>query len=195
MVVAIGAAADWFWRFLCLVTPPAVYPADEFSSVDEGLMMAEKTIELEIPLLLPDIADDQDRCLDQLENLLKNQRGIIRAHLERAQVPVRLCLHYDPNLTSLPVVQQIARQVGSEFSQRYRHQTIPFTHMDTADAAPNLAQVLEQLPGMLHAQVNYAAGLIFVAYDTEMLDQTKVEQTIRRMGQRLVLAPERATRP
>ena len=157
--------------------------------------MAEKTIELEIPLLLPDISDDQDPCLDQLENLLKNQRGIIRAHLERAQVPVRLCLHYDPNLTSLPVVEQIARQVGSEFSQRYRHQTIPFTHMDTADAAPNLAQVLEQLPGMLHAQVNYAAGLIFVAYDTEVLDQTKVEETIRQMGQRLVLAPERATRP
>ncbi len=47
----------------------------------------EKTIELEIPLLLPNVKDEQDECLNRLEVSLQNQRGILRAHLEREKTP------------------------------------------------------------------------------------------------------------
>jgi Zn2+/Cd2+-exporting ATPase len=35
---------------------------------------------------------------------------------------------------------------------------------------------------MLHAYVNYAAGLVFVAYDTARLQRPAIEQAIRKMG-------------
>jgi hypothetical protein len=39
--------------------------------------------------------------------------------------------------------------------------------MTSADAAFGLAEVLEKMPGMLHATVTYAAGLAVVAYDSQ----------------------------
>ena len=67
-------------------------------------------------------------------------------------------------------------------TDRYRHETLPFVGLDVADAADSLADMLRRLPGMLHASVSYAAGLIFVAYDSEVLSLTVIDETIRRMG-------------
>jgi Cd2+/Zn2+-exporting ATPase len=142
----------------------------------------EKIIALDIPLLVPDILDAQDHCLQHLEAALQTRKGILRAHIKDDQAPPQLCLHYDPNLISLAAVQRAAQEAGADFTSRYRHETIPFSGMTSADAAAGLAEVLEELPGMLHANVNYAAGLIFAAYDAEQLDEQTIRQTIRRMG-------------
>ncbi|MFQ5433437.1 MAG: heavy metal translocating P-type ATPase, partial [Anaerolineae bacterium] len=146
----------------------------------------EKTIELDIPLVAPGIDDVQDGCLCHLEAALQNQRGILRAHVKYDQEPPQLCLHYDPNLISLTAVQRIAHEAGSAFTNRYRHETIPFSGMDAADAATGLAQSLEKLPGMLHASVNYAAGLAFVAFDTRTLQRPSIRQAIQHLGYKLV---------
>ncbi len=148
--------------------------------------MMEKTIELDIPLVAPDIDDVPDGCLCHLEAAMQNQRGILRAHVKYDKEPPQLCLHYDPNLISLTAVQRIAHEAGSEFTNRYRHETIPFSGMDAADAATGLAQSLEKLPGMLHASVNYAAGLAFVAYDTRTLQRPSIRQAIQHLGYKVV---------
>ena len=75
--------------------------------------MAEKTVELEITLLLPHVQDEQDQCLNRLEAALQNQKGISRAHLERDKSPIALCLHYDPNQVSLEQVRRMADRAGS----------------------------------------------------------------------------------
>lgn len=144
--------------------------------------MSEKTIELALPVLTPEVADGDDGCLDRLEQALQAHKGIIRAHVERKKSPAQLCVHYDPNLVPLAAVKRMAAQAGSEFTHRYRHEQIPFAHMNTADAADNLTQVLTQLPGMLHANTNYAAGITFVAYDTDVLSRPTIEAAIRQMG-------------
>ena len=148
--------------------------------------MREETIQLDIPLLLPDLPDGCDDCLGRLEQMLENRRGIKRVHLTHDVDPVQLCLHVDPDLVSLADVRRIARATGSDFSTRYRHERLAVTGMDVADAAPVLARALEALPGMLHASVNYAAGLVFVAYDTQQLTRPEVEATITGRGYRIV---------
>jgi Cd2+/Zn2+-exporting ATPase len=144
--------------------------------------MTEKTVELAIQVLTPEIENGHDGCLDRLEMALQHHKGILRAHVEGEKAPAQLCIHYDPNLISLATVQRLAMQAGADFTQRYRHEQIPFGHMDTADAAIGLAQQLERLPGMLHASVNYAAGLVFVAYDSTVLQRPAIEQTIQGLG-------------
>ncbi len=151
--------------------------------------MTEKTIKLDIPLLLPDIEDGEDSCLEKLEKNLLNHRGIFRAHVESGGAdgaPPQLCIHYDPNLVSLAEVQHLAQEAGSDFTERYRHERIPLAGLSSADAAEALAQLLRDLPGMIHASVNYAAGLAFVAYDTETLSRESIEKTARQMGYKLV---------
>jgi Cd2+/Zn2+-exporting ATPase len=146
--------------------------------------MSEKTVEIEIPLLVPELEDDRDACLDRLETMLQKRKGILRAHLEQEKSPVCLCLHYDPNLILLPQVREMAQEAGSEFAGRYRHERIPFAGMSAADGVIGLTESLQALPGMLHAQANYAAGLVFVAYDSQMLQRPAIEQTIRGLGYR-----------
>lgn len=146
--------------------------------------MSEQTIQLDIPLLLPDIEDARDDCLADLEQILENHQGIHHVHVNHDADPPQLCLHFDPNLISLTAVERIARDAGSSFTQRYRHEAIPFTGMTSADAANSLAGILRDLPGMLHANVNYAAGLAFVAYDATILQRPLIHRALQRMGYR-----------
>ncbi|MGB3713265.1 MAG: cation-translocating P-type ATPase [Candidatus Promineifilaceae bacterium] len=144
--------------------------------------MTEKTIELCAPILMPGISDSCDACLAIVETAIRGRRGIARVHVKNDQDHPHLCLHYDPNLISAAAVQEFAEEVGLDFTARYRHEQIPFSGMDAADAATTLTSVLEELPGMLHANVNYAAGLVFAAYDSTVLQHAAIEETIRGMG-------------
>jgi Cd2+/Zn2+-exporting ATPase len=144
--------------------------------------MPEKTVAIAIPLLLPALEDSQDVCLDRLQSLLQSHRGILQTHLESAPAPAELCIHYDPNQVALSAVYRLAQSAGYALANGHLHATIPFTGLDSADSADVLAAALEQLPGMLHASVNYAAGLIFVAYDPAQLTPAAIAARIRQMG-------------
>lgn len=148
--------------------------------------MNEQTIQIDIPLLLPEIESEQDDCVKQLMTNLEDRRGIHRVHIEKENDSSSLCLHFDPNLISLGRVENLAREAGTNFTNRYRHQSIPFTGITTADNAKSLEEVLNQLTGMLHVSVNYAAGLIFVAYDTRQLSMSGIEKSLNQMGYRIV---------
>ncbi|MDX1664399.1 MAG: heavy metal translocating P-type ATPase [Candidatus Promineifilaceae bacterium] len=152
--------------------------------------MAEKTIQLDIPLVAPEVGVGDADCLQRLEATLQHHRAIHRVHLRRAEngegAKPQLCIHYDPELISLSGVRRLAQEMGSDFSARYRHEQIPFAGMDVADAAETLAGVLDALPGMLHARVNYAAGLVFVAYDSQALTRERIEAAIKAEGYRVL---------
>jgi len=147
-------------------------------------------LKLDLTLVLPEIADG-DACIHLLIDRLAGVRGLDEAHVDRSNGTAQLCLHYDPNLVSLEQIQRLAKQAGVAISDRYRHEQIPLSVMDVADAAPVLTDVLEKLPGMLHANVNYAAGLASIAYDSQELQRPAIEQAIRSMGYRVATALER----
>jgi len=148
--------------------------------------MSDK-IQINLSLVLPDMGD-ADTCVALLNQRLEGIRGIEKAHVTTKNGDATLCLHYDPNLVSLETVQRAAREAGAAFIERYRHERIAFARLNTADAAHSLEATLQQLPGMLHANVNYAAGLIFVAYDAESLQRPAIESVVRRMGAKIVQA-------
>ena len=142
--------------------------------------MTEK-LQLDLALLLPDIKED-DACASFLTEELAATRGVSKAHIVHERGESRLCLHVDPNLVSLGKIERLARIAGAQISQRYRHETIPLEHMPAADAAATLTSALTRLPGMLHANVNYAAGVAYVAYDSEKLSRADIEAAIRQTG-------------
>jgi len=150
-------------------------------------------LKLNLPLLLPHV-DDTDQCIALLTERLVTVRGVDQAHITRNNGAAELCLHYDPNLVSLDRIRRLAEEAGAEMTNRYRHETIPVFGMDAADAADSLTGVLQELEGVLHAQVSYAANLAFVAYDAEVVSRGQIDQALRRMGYSLA-APGFATLP
>jgi Zn2+/Cd2+-exporting ATPase len=168
---------------------------NECSYIDTKSQLAEivmeTTIQLDLSLVLPHIGKD-DECAAFLIERVTHTRGIEKAHVVDEGGETKLCLHYDPNLISLGAVERFAEEAGAAVTDRYRHEQIPFTRLNTADAALSLERQLSGLNGMLHASVNYAAGLIFVAYDSTLLQPDTIDHTIRTMGARVVSAPSQA---
>jgi Zn2+/Cd2+-exporting ATPase len=147
-----------------------------------------QTVQISLALVLPTV-DAADRCIDRLTEWLRERKGVEHAHITRDNGTAELCVHFDPRIVSLEQVERLATEAGASFGDRYRHEQLPFTGLDAADAADTVTQTLEHLPGVLHANVNYAAGLAFVAYDSTMLDRATIEQTLRGMGVRLRPSP------
>ena len=144
--------------------------------------MTEK-LQLDLTLLLPEM-EDGDACASLLTEELESTRGVSKAHIVREDGVARLCLHYDPNLVSLSKIERLARDAGARVTDRYRHETIPLGRIPSADVADTLTKALEALPGMLHAHVNYAAGVAYVAYDSEQISRADIEAALGEMGYR-----------
>jgi Cd2+/Zn2+-exporting ATPase len=142
-------------------------------------------LQINLTLLLPEM-DIDDECTHLLADRLATVRGVEKAHIVRHNGSADLCLHYDPNLLALPKLERLAHEAGAQVSSDYRHETLPFIGLETADSAELLGQALSELPGMLHATVNYAAGLIYVAYDIRQLDRDTIEEAVNHWGARLL---------
>lgn len=144
-----------------------------------------QTVQLNLALVIPSV-DADDSCISRLTTALEQQNGIEQAHIVRDNGHAELCLHYDSNSVSLAQVERLALESGAQISNRYRHEQIPFVGLNSADSADVITHELKKLPGMIHANVNYAAGLASVAYDNQRTQRSAIEQTMRRLGARMV---------
>src|SRR3546814_17920404 len=80
-------------------------------------------VRLDIPLLLPDVRDEADRCVARLTTELRGREGVQDAHVvaARGDRPAQLCIHYDPDSLSLERVRDIARGAGTALTDKYQN--------------------------------------------------------------------------
>ncbi|MCL4507813.1 MAG: cation-translocating P-type ATPase, partial [Chloroflexi bacterium] len=144
--------------------------------------MAESTLQLEIPVLLPGVADERDSCVQRLNEQLAAQKGIRQAHVERANDQATICLHYDPNLLSLEGVQRLAQRAGAQITDRFHHLHLPIEGMDCSDCATVLEHSVGRLDGVLTVSVNYAAQSMRVEFDGQKASRATIERRVRSLG-------------
>jgi len=144
--------------------------------------MTEKTIELEISVLLPGVEADDDACLTRLEAALQNQKGLQRAHLEHDKRPVALCLHYDPNTLSLADVKRLAERAGASIVNRYHHELLVVEGMDCSDCIKVIEHGVGRIDGVLAVNVNYATQKMRVEYDAQKVSHGAIEKRVRSLG-------------
>ena len=109
--------------------------------------MAEKT-KLKIELLLPDIDNADDRCVQRLTDLLATKKGVGRVHLDtREQEVGKICVHFDPTIITVGEVRQFAMQAGVDLANRYGHILVEVGTM-TARHARQVAALLALLAGL-----------------------------------------------
>ena len=74
-----------------------------------------------IKLVLPELPDAQDACVQRLTALTTRQPGVSLAH---ATDDGALCVHFDPSQTTLAEVQQRVAAAGARLSAEYGHLSI-----------------------------------------------------------------------
>ena len=147
--------------------------------------MNEKTLELEIQMLLPGVEDDRDGCIERLENALRNRKGILRAHMDLDKSPVALCLHYDPGIFSIADVKRLADKAGAGIVNRYHHELISVEGMDCSDCALVLEHSLKRMEGVLSANISYTAQSLHVEFDSHSSSRRAIEKRIMQLGYRV----------
>jgi Zn2+/Cd2+-exporting ATPase len=150
--------------------------------------MLEKTHELEIPLVLPGIENEDDACLARLETALQSHKGLQRAHVEREKRPVVLCLHYDPDVISIEDVQRAAERAGAQILNRYHHDLLTIEGMDCSDCVTVIEHSVRRLEGVLSANVNYATQKMRVEYDAQQTNRSAIEKCVRSLGYTIPVA-------
>ena len=145
----------------------------------------EKTLELEIQMLLPGVEDERDACLRRLESALQDRRGVLRAHLVLDRTPTLLCLHYDPEVITIDDVRRLAERAGAEILNRYHHDLVRVEGMDCSDCALVIEHSLERMEGVLDASVSYTAQTLHVEYDKLHTSRRAIERRVRQLGYRV----------
>lgn len=82
-----------------------------------------KHTRLDLPLLLPTVPDEADRCVARLLDELTQRDGVGEAHVIAAagDEPAKLCVHYDPEKVVLAQVRKAARAAGATLTARFGH--------------------------------------------------------------------------
>src|SRR5581483_3589726 len=142
----------------------------------------ERTLELDIPILLPNVQDLQDQCIARLQSALAGKRGIANAHIHADREPAQLCVHYDADLVSLNDVEQLAKRAGAEILKRYRHELIAVEGMDCSDCARVIEHSVGRMDGVLNVTVNYPAQKMRVEYDAQKVSHGAIDKRLRGLG-------------
>lgn len=140
-----------------------------------------KKIRLDIPVLLPKVPDTRDACVARLDAMLVGQPGILEAHVLDERKPSKLCIHYDPEKISLARVRELAQAAGARLTERYGHLVAEIAETATPRSARSKAQRLEQMDGILEAELS-GAGALRVEYDREAISDKDLRDAIDKFG-------------
>ena len=126
-----------------------------------------KKLQIKIPLILPEVPDEKDQCVDKLISRLEDIEGLEKVHLadEADNGVPQLCFHYNPELISMDRIQQLAEQTGAEITKKFGHKLIEVEGIRHTRQARNIERNLRNKEGILEASVS-ASGMVRLEFDT-----------------------------
>ncbi|MDZ7691776.1 MAG: hypothetical protein U5K69_11735 [Balneolaceae bacterium] len=137
---------------------------------------------LNLPVLLPDIPDVEDKCVSRLIGTLEGREGVLQAHIKSNGEPTsQLCIHFDPDVITLHRIKSLARQAGAQLQDTFGHLLIEVKGIRHARQARTITRRLQQLEGVVDAYAG-ATGWIRVEYNRNMAGENALLDIIEEMG-------------
>ena len=163
-----------------------------------------RSIRLDLPVLLPEVVDDQDACVARLVRSLEKQAGVVDVHVVRPGEALRsdeppldaspapaagaseaqLCLHYDAERLSLAKIEELARRAGAQLTERFGHLMIPIRVVGAEDEDRRIEAGLRRLPGVSAASVSLAGQVARVEYDRRRIAPDAIYAELTDLGAR-----------
>lgn len=143
-------------------------------------MTNPQKIAIELPVLLPNVPDHRDSCVQRLIALLEAKPGIDKVHVKLESGVALLCIHYDPEQQSLQRVRELAESVGATVTQRFGHALMEAQPMQ-ARVARRLSEELRAISGVIEAEVA-PSGTARIEFDRDTLSEDSLFSRLGRLG-------------
>ncbi len=142
-----------------------------------------KKLQIKIPLILPQVPDEKDRCVHKLIDQLQEKEGIEKVHIADKKdhhVP-QLCFHYHPDIISIEQVKTLARQAGASLTEKFGHKLIEVKGIRHTRHARHIERILQRAKGVLEASVS-ATGMIRLEFNTSETSEAQIFALLRKEG-------------
>ena len=152
-------------------------------------------IKIDLDIVLPDVPDERDACVERIISAIENKRGIEKVHIvpETETSKAQLCFHYNPEEISIEEVQKLAEKSGAEITERYGHLLLEVKGIRYVRHARIIELGLKDTKGVLSVSVS-ATGWINIEYDHHEITPQKIYRKLNKMGLE-VISPALETIP
>jgi len=139
------------------------------------------TVQLDVPVLLPEVNDRGDRCVVLLATELLATRGILRVHVPGEPGSLRFCIHHDPALIDAEEVERLARTKGARMTEEIGHLLWAVGWIEDERSARRAGEGLRHLTGVLGAEAT-SQGVVRIQYDRGRIDSGAIERSLHALG-------------
>lgn len=148
-------------------------------------------IKINLDLLLPEIPDERDACVQRLIALMQNRRGIEKAHLVpgSAANAAQLCFHFNPDEVSLEQIKAYAREAGASVTRQFGHLITEVAAIREMMEGAVVERQLKKIRGVVDVSVS-ATGNIRMEYDHSLTNKSALLEAIQRQGLKIVSSSE-----
>lgn len=138
-------------------------------------------LQLKIPVILPQVPNEKDSCVERLIQKLQAKEGIEKVHIadaNGADVP-QLCFHYDPDIISIDRIQSLAESTGAEITEKYGHLLIEVKGIRDTRQARSIEKSLLAINGVLEASVS-GSGMVRLEFDKKQTNFDEISKQIEK---------------
>jgi Cd2+/Zn2+-exporting ATPase len=146
----------------------------------------EKT-RIQLHILLPEIPNERDACVQRIIQSLEYKKGIDKVHVipEDGDKKAELCFHYDPSIVSITKVEQLAKKAGAAITGQYGHLLVEVTGVRQPRHARILEAEIGGKDGILNVSVS-GTGFIQLEFNKEKISKTAILQWIKKQQLQIV---------
>jgi Zn2+/Cd2+-exporting ATPase len=145
-------------------------------------------VQLALDDVLPEETDDKG-IFEHFERAVLAHRGVTKVHIRRDAGRAEVCIHYEPSIRPTQLIE-LVRANGAAVTAQFERTTWFVRGLESADGAAPLEASLGRVPGVLTADVAYAAERLVVEYDTHTIDAAGITRAVEKLGYQLEV-PER----
>jgi Cd2+/Zn2+-exporting ATPase len=148
-------------------------------------MKSSDKIKMELPLLLPEIEDVRDNCVNRLIEALVSKSGLENVHVNYADSgKPMLCVHYDPAVITVTRLRELVQSQGAAITQQYGHYVTRVTRPLHARGARLWSNRLRSIEGVVEAEVS-SLGAIRIEFQRSALSKDELARQIAELGGKL----------
>ena len=140
-----------------------------------------KKLKIKIPVILPQVPNEKDTCVERLIQELQAKEGIEKVHVAdtKEDDTPQLCFHYDPDIISIDRIQSLAERTGAEITEKYGHLLIEVKGIRHTRHARTIEKSLLAINGVLEASVS-ASGMVRLEFDKKQTNFDEISKQIEK---------------
>lgn len=146
-------------------------------------MIVMEKAKINLDIILPEVPDENDACIERIVQLAESRRGIEKVHVvpKDGNKEAQLCFHYNPSEISISQVEQLAKKAGAEITEQYGHLLIETSGVRQPRHARIIESDLKRKKGILTVAVS-GTGFIQLEFDKHTVSEEDVLEKIKKAG-------------